>query len=212
MSFSMERRFVWYRVAKTGTRSLTNLLAEHVPDYVYLNRRDSLEDVQQTFLASEPFAFTIVRNPWSRVWSAWSDKVAEHDRRGRRKRRHEQLLEDFAPGDEELQRSISSDFPTFVRLLGTTQPYRTNVHFMAQSEILGDVRLDHVGRFERYADEVGEILTQIGLDAGSVTPGHQNRSPGSGSYSERFDDETRRIVGDLYSADIERWGYRFTEG
>lgn len=212
MSLSVERRFVWYRLAKTGTRSLTQLLADAVPDYVYLRRRDPIASAYSDFLASAPFSFTLVRNPWSRAWSAWSNKIAVGDRPGEWARASARMVANVAGDDLDLRQRISADFATFVRVLGSSLAFRNNVHFMPQTEILGDAQLDYVGRFERFGEEVRQILDLIGLPFDATRLPHANRSAGSGSYREHFDDETTQIVADLYRADIDRWGYGFEDG
>ena len=212
MSLSVERRFVWYRLAKTGTRTLTRLLADVVPDYVYLERRHPIGPTHAELLASEPFSFTIVRNPWSRAWSAWSDKVAASERTPRSAERNARILSALVGNDVEARRAVAENFAAFLRVLASTGLYLRNLHFMPQTEILGDARLDHVGRFERYVDEVRYIAGRIGLPVDEQHIPHLNRSEGNGRYRDHFDDETVRIIADLYRADIDRWDYRFEDG
>lgn len=203
ISLSVSHRFVWHRVAKTGTRSLNSLLMRNIEDYQYLQGAVEFDAEQRRLLSSPHFAFTMVRNPWSRVWSAWNNKiVGSGDESAMRKNA-------FAPGDRRRQDELAEDFALFIRLLGDSRPYRNDPHFMTQAAILGNDRLDHVGRFERYVDEVEFILDRVGLGGLGLEIPHGNRSRLSGAYAENFGGDSIRIVGELYRADIERWGYSF---
>src|SRR5262245_19376649 len=72
LTVSHERKFVWFRVAKVGTRTILNhfldrgvrLDAEHASDVHYPPRA-----------YADYFKFAFVRNPWDRLVSCWADKV-----------------------------------------------------------------------------------------------------------------------------------------
>lgn len=215
LSLSISHRFVWYRVAKTGTRSLHTMLGAHVPDYAYLDRNERLDAEQRALFRNGPFTFTIVRNPWGRLFSAWRNKVGSipselgaGEDESKWVKENLGRLRKISGDDVVLADQLCHDFSLFVRLLSGSA-LLSDRHFMPQTSILGDVRLDHIGRFERYSDEVHNILDRIGLPAGEIPILHKNRSSEGTDYRAQFDDETRRIVADLYSADIERWGYTF---
>ena len=65
-------KFVWFRVAKCGTRSTLKLLRQHVTEF----------QIEQGFNRFYPrkklldyTKFSVVRNPYTRIVSAWNDKI-----------------------------------------------------------------------------------------------------------------------------------------
>lgn len=142
------------------------------------------------------FTFTFVRNPWDRLYSAytflsrggWDDKdkawAAEH----------------LAP---------YRDFADFVRR-GLERPeVQAFMHFIPQHEFVcdrrGRVLVKHVGYFETIADDFRAICRRIGVDAELA---HTNRST-EADYRGAYDDETRAIVARVYARDIAIFGYGF---
>lgn len=142
------------------------------------------------------FTFTFVRNPWDRLYSAytflsrggWDDKdkswAAQH----------------LTP---------YRDFPDFVRR-GLGRPeIQAFMHFIPQHEFVCDRRrrvlVDYVGYFETIADDFRAICRRIGVDAELA---HTNRST-EADYRGAYDDETRAIVARVYASDITIFGYGF---
>ncbi len=204
VSFSSELGFVWYRVAKNGTRSLHSLLEAEVDDYCYLIPRQGTPEALAELLTTECFRFAFVRNPWDRLVSGWRNKIVK----GRKSDRFLTQLSDEASTDELAV--CRHDFGAFLRLLPGSRLLELNVHFQPQTEILAGVEPGFVGRFERYVPDVEHVLTTIGLEHARSSIPHRNRSSlDEPHYSSHYDDETRDMVGDLYHDDIARWGYAF---
>jgi hypothetical protein len=206
LSFSCNHSFVWYRVAKTGTRSINQIFEEEIDDYVYLTRFSARHPQERKVFNIEHFAFTIVRNPWSRSWSAWNNKIKgcdpNADNVGARR------VMSLARGDLGLARSVTESYPLFVQHLGASRLFQGDVHFMPQTSLLDGRRLDHIGRFERYAAEVEHILGRVGLADCEPKIPHINISLDGGAFLNNLDNETARILRDLYRHDVERFNYR----
>ena len=203
VSYSVEYGFAWFRTAKVGTRSLHHLLRDEVADYIYLNRVDPVPPEGLSLLAGAGYRFSIVRNPWDRLLSAWANKIRGRGHGERRVKRLGQTAE------LEAVAAALIDFPSFVRLLGESPLFENDNHFRPQAQILGSIELDFVGRFERYVESVGHALKTVGLGHLTTSLGHRNRSWHGSHYSTQYDEETRGIVARLYAADIKRWGYEF---
>lgn len=205
VSFSRNHSFIWYRLAKTGTRSLNQIFEQQVDDYVYLTRFSPRHE-QENFSDIKHFAFTLVRNPWGRCWSAWNNKIRGCDLESNNVGAKRAIS--LARGDLGLARSVTESYPLFVQHLGASRLYRGDIHFMPQTSLLKGVRLDHIGKFERYAAEVEHILGCVGLADCEINVPHNNASLDSGAFLDNLDDETARILGDLYRHDFERFSYR----
>lgn len=160
------------------------------------------------------FTFAFVRNPWSRIVSAYLYRDLEHDM-------------SFA---EFIERFLDYDD----RFLNDTR------HAMPQAEFLYDAKdnllVDYVGRFEQLAKDFGEATERMGL--GRLDLPHKNKSdnlslflrgPRSfakrtfkstfksrkedrrGHYSEYFTPELRDRVGEFYERDVRLFGYEFED-
>ena len=203
--------FVWYRVAKTGTRSLHKVLSESVEDYVYITsnkaRRHHKEAVAG-LVRSGAFSFSCVRNPWERLVSAWYDKfkrVVEDEDYLRRRLRRCKMLDPSTPA----QAFVDGDFSFFVAKLENSELYNGDVHFKPQSRLLPEHELTYLARFEHYERDIVEILKRLSLPYSPRVP-HKNATPARDQrFQNYFSPKERVTVAKLYAADIDQFGYTF---
>ena len=143
------------------------------------------------------FKFTIARNPWDRVFSAWrflrAGGMGEDDR-------------------EWAQRHLS-DYDSFrdfiLRGLGREE-IQSALHFRPQHEFVCESgsttpMVDYVGYLETLESDFQAICERLGVKA---TLPRLNAS-GNNSYRDAYDAETRAIVATRYRRDIELFGYTF---
>ena len=144
------------------------------------------------------FKFTLVRNPWDRLASAYSFLKAggmnAHDRR-------------FA--DRHLARYDT--FEEFVVDWVTAQNVTRYWHFKPQVHFLcvdgQPPRLDFVGFFENLAADFPLICQRLGVNAAL---GHLNKTQGERvNYQVLYTERMIRIVAGVYAQDIAMLGYNF---
>ena len=123
--------------------------------------------------------FTIVRNPWDRAVS-----IAAYFKRD---------VADFAKNHQRLVKSNR-----------TLAQHALPLH--RYSHLNGDRFIDLAGRFETLQEDFDALCDELKL-ARQQLP-HRNRTE-HGNYSELLDDETRRLIGEIYQRDIELFGYKF---
>jgi hypothetical protein len=141
------------------------------------------------------FKFTVIRNPWDRLVStcAWSDQK-------------------WFKGQE----LVSSEFARVVRQLyaasrnpESAQALLASTHFKPQFLYIVDRDLhplvDYVARYENLAHDWTYICSRLKLDAALPARMKSHHRP----YQEYYSDETRAMVGELYSRDISMFGYAF---
>lgn len=179
-------RFVFFPNSKVAQRSIArHLLKDRVVvrkdgPRAWARRFDRMDDATLDGI----FKFTIVRNPFDRVVSAFF------------------YLRDKCRGFE------LSEF--VVEVLGR-RGVDFDPHFDVQSDGLfhdGVLLVDHVGRFESLQDSWSEIAARIG--APTPLP-HHGRSARLPSYASYFTDEARRVVERLYRDDLANFGYAFED-
>ena len=139
------------------------------------------------------FKFTIVRNPWDRMVSIFEYRRIIHN----------------IP-DEML-------FRDYIRLLsksrGTGLFHYHGFYYSNAEYVLGDhneILVDHIGRYETRQDDLRIIAGKIQYpELGNLR--FQVGKPNRPHYSHYYDDETNKIISEMYSSDIEMFNYYFEE-
>lgn len=180
---SHKHQYAWFRVPKTGTRSLLKILEEHTDPEIN-GYRFSYEPI----MFKEYFKFSFIRNPWARVVSCYENKVI-------RKIMFEECWD--------------KDFTYFVNHVMKFDPVLCNIHIQIQSSLFPMKHLDHLAKFERYKNEFDYIVNQkLGLN---VSPPHLNKTRVV-DYRSYYNDSTRKMISKFYHKDIELGEYTFDNG
>lgn len=149
------------------------------------------------------FKFAFVRNPWDRflsLYSYFANMAPGH-------RWHQGPNIDVA---EKVKRYGS--FGRFCRGF-CTSGLDLDFHFWPQLFWIGDaqgnVLVDFVGRFEHLQADFDAVCARLGVGRTVLPRCNTSRH---GHHAPYYDPTTARIVGALYRADVEQFGYRFPEG
>lgn len=145
------------------------------------------------------FKFSFVRNPWDRIISCmrWPGHF----------------------GVRWIEEQGRLDLSRYTELFGSPITVEHDHRFSQRSDLLNDHHLpgqvylnmldeeiDFIAKFETLADDCKFIRRQLGLRKRMKI--HVNQSDRN-SYQHYYDEEARRLVGELYAGDIERFGYQF---
>lgn len=221
---SLKHRYLYYQVSKAGCTTMKWLLheIEELPPIKYLigtqreARRDmfihersnvsipsllDLDDATQEHVLSSPdfMRFTVVRNPYARLESAWRDKVRL-----------------CAPTYELYTRTIKGRLPagndprslvSFEEFVATLKPQdmaNCDPHWRLQTvQTLRDtLNFTHVGRLEGFAEIERTFVAHCGHSA-PTSKGAMNRMPSASHYDHAIADR----VYDLYREDFAAFDY-----
>lgn len=180
--------FVWFRVAKAGTRSTFNAL-----------RAAKLEfEIENGFRMRVPpdawpdhLRFTFVRDPNARLVSAWRDKIVRGGAGSGIK--DAALLEELA------------EFGRFVDWVLSQDPERINIHFRPQS-MLVPRNVDFIGRVESFDADFQHLFGRLGLGDLPEVP-HHNRSTWANLPDPVVAPTQREGLNRYFSDDFRRFGY-----
>lgn len=197
VSICVDQRFIWYRVAKVATRSIYSHLKRHV--------RLECDHAHDVLLPlnryTDFFKFGFVRNPWDRVVSCWSSKVARANRLN---------------GVDEATWHRIRPFPAFVRWLADQDLEAGDLHYRQQCRLIDLSVVDFVGRFESFAADYAAVCRRLDIPLDGLAhenaSGRADHSPsdgGIGAYREFYTDALAEAVGRLYRKDVQIFGYRY---
>lgn len=216
MLYDPARRFIFIHIWKTGGESVTAALRGACPVYFsnrYVNKAIRLapgpasallgwkarlvagqhftaEEIRQVMPPADfdsAFKFAFVRNPWD--WQVSNYFYA---------------LQTKAHGQHAILHELGS-FDAYIR-------YQYEQNAPSQSSFLDDKAgnrlVNRVGRFERLAEDFEAICKEIGVAASLP---HLNASTRARDWRSYYTDETRALVGELFRADIDAFGYSWDE-
>ena len=188
LTISHHNRFVWFRVAKVGTRTVMR----------HLRHSDLVLDVQHPgFIRYMPkhyrdyFKFAFVRNPWDRLVSCWKDKVVGGNL--------------FRFDNQEILRM--QNFEQFVGFVESQDLNTADRHLRLQSALIDHENLDFLGRMENFEQDLGVVLERLGINGGRI--GRRNASNDRRPYQRYYTAELAKRVGRIYAPDTDRFGYSF---
>ena len=132
------------------------------------------------------FKFTFVRNPFSRMISAWIYL-------GTQKTFNEFVKEFLAKIKVNNKETYISNSPQF----------HVSSYFSSKFHIQD---MNYIGRTETLQEDLNIVCDKIGIPPKKLP--HKNTTEHK-HYTEYYDDETRQIVAEKYAKDIEYFGYEF---
>jgi len=141
------------------------------------------------------FVFSVVRNPWDRLVSAYT--YFKSGGRG-------------FPNDKAMQRTLSP-FKTFAGFCESISPEliaqwtKIVPHFLPQV-YWSDPRIDKVCRFENIKEDFAEVCSHI--ETGGVPLLRRNVSDHA-RYTEYYDSSSQEKVAKIYNSDIQTYNYKF---
>lgn len=200
-----DRGFIYFRIPKAANSTVAATLFPSDQDEVAADtakrafaRASDLTRQEVVELRRRFFLFTVVRDPYSRLASAYLHKV----RNGIKARR--QVVQNYRCGNPD-----EVSFLEFCRFLAEGGRC-LNPHWYRQVDLIpcGVERLHYVGRVESLDEALAHITARIG---GGLCGRVRNvRGHGTGSAEklrELYCAETLAIVRQLYLADFAAFGY-----
>jgi len=188
ITISSEKKFLWFRVAKVGTRTILNVLKK---SNVTLDAEHAYELHYPEVVYDDYFKFAMVRNPWDRLVSCWKNKVVRKNM--------------FRFTDEKRDRM--KEFKNFVEYVSTLDIKKCDQHIRLQSELIDLNNVDYIGRFENFDKDLKYILNILDIEVTEIEK--KNVSNCNKNYKEYYDDELRDKVAKIYSKDIMLLSYSF---
>jgi len=143
------------------------------------------------------FKFTFVRNPWDRLYSAYSYLKGGGWDENDKKWAALNLVE-------------VNSFSDFVLKWFSTEKLMSHIHFWPQSKFICDKNdkpiIDYLGYFENLSDDFSHVIKTMNLPEKTLK--HTNSSKRV-SYREVYTQEMIGKIAHIYKQDIDNFGYTF---
>ncbi len=185
---------------------------------------DSRQPISDAITDHSAFAFTVVRNPYSRILSSFFDKIAGIQRNGQRYRSNmvPMLTQKYGidvEGDFD-QIAMFRRFLLFARdTIRFRKPMDPDIHWSSTSGhvstfIHGGGRYDAILRTEDFNDGMADVLSKIKVankvDLGNVPRFNESADHGpkrAFPVEDYFDDLAQHLVYEIYKRDFRVFGY-----
>lgn len=165
----------------------------------------SISDYELIFSREEfekYFKFAFVRNPWDRLYSAYTfmKKGGRHAGDQRWAERH------LLPYD---------DFESFVEGWVTPENVQLSTHFRPQSDYLlsatGENSVDFIGTFENLISDFNAVKQRLGIDTELLSLNTTKAEPTlkKVNFRDHYTPKMRQIVTNVYAKDIGLLNYTF---
>ncbi len=203
-----KKHLVWCRIAKTASKSTVATLSEsrayrYIKDsinnhVVYVPEKQVLTVLELEDLAkininiNDCYIFTIVRNPYDRVLSGWNYHSSFHES----KNTHISFLSRLknppqCPKDKNAKPDKYSSWIHFTKSMTESISYN------------GQMRANHIIKFENYESEFVDFCTQIGLNISST----HHFNVGIDCSDRNFSSEEIDEINKLFAEDFENFNY-----
>lgn len=169
----------WPFADVSGTRGKLHKLNNLIPAKI---RKNAIEKQFNSY-----FKFGFVRNPWDRIVSLYFRK-------------------------EGIKMSDRMTFDEFVNWIQNSSD--TSVHTSVHKNQLdwftdedGKVAADFIGKFENLEEDYEIVFKKLGIN--KKLPHINKRNANNKHYTEYYTPETRDIIAEKFSVDIEYFGYEY---
>ena len=171
---------------------------------------DVVPELAEEALQSQSFfRFCFVRNPFSRLFSAWQSKILLHEPYFLVNFKDARLPE-FSRA--ESWQAVRQSFQRFVYYVYETDyPKFSDAHWAAQCNLVfsGKIKYDLVGRTESFAADIRPFFAHLkrhGVPAGTLSPQYSN--PGIfRDWRWFYDQDTAALVRTMYDDDFREFNY-----
>lgn len=181
ISYDFKHKAIWFRVYKTGTRTIDHRLKNDSSgfEYIYSSEVGYLPSRYKDY-----FKFSFVRNPLTRFESCWKDKVLRQNY--------------FNFNDKEWNKMKDLDY--FIEWVKTLNISKCDEHLRSQSSLIDLENIDFVGKFENFEEDFRIVADKIRL--GEYETNQLNSTTSSAS---KLTEENVKTLKQIYQVDFKNF-------
>lgn len=216
VNWSEKNRLIYVETPKVGCTSIKKILQyneldcdeSRLPSDVHEREQSPLKSPNadeagfvRRLASSEYFTFTFVRDPITRVLSAYLDKIVAQPG-------------EVTPAQREMGIDPAERIPTFaefIEMVHRQRPFDMNVHWAPQAFLLGidKVQYDYIGRFECFNQSIEHLVARRGLKLppSAMRHGRAHATNASDLLGRHYTNAALERVREIYHDDFRYLGY-----
>lgn len=151
------------------------------------------------------FRFSVVRNPFERILSCYLSKIA----RPMPQRARIQSIRQGIPLEAASHLTEAVSFKEFLETIATQSIRDMDIHWRPQADqlLLGVVKYDFIGRYERLGDCLGYLKARFFPKSAVMIPGASNATNSASLLHQHYDAGCIELVRNIYADDFAILGY-----
>ena len=200
-------KYLYVKISKSASSSITNALKSiSVNDSYEKCGHYHIQDLTND-ITKDYYKFSAVRNPYSRLVSRymWAKKTPVH-----RQYFKNLTFKEFAIGGHERTpmavRWVRGDAPMLRDMLSSSGFFDNQLDWLVDND--GNIIADEIMKVESLQNDFDKVCDNINIPRTCIS--HVNKTAHD-HYTEYYDDETREIVSEYLSKDINYFNYKFGE-
>jgi len=199
------QKITYYRIIKNASIMLSHWFRGLVGEYNRLNFNEGIPvDIQDGLLyLSEVkreghFTFTVVRNPWARIYDAYKDLSIMRDEKAKK-----ELMELNGWKTWPSFEQFVLDLDKFVTWSIDNWKGEKSITVTPQVELI-DTDIDLIAQYETMVEDLQPVIDMFGVDY-PLVPYYGDIH----EYRQHYTEETKDIIAKFFKKDIEKWNYNF---
>ncbi|ULO01691.1 sulfotransferase family protein [Campylobacter sp. RM5004] len=211
LNISSKYKYIYFETPKVACSTIKRTLQEledihNVPrsphDKINSPLKSPLDIESGVEIFDEYFKFSFVRNPYTRILSCYLQKFCNDNLETRLK-----FLSKL-----NINKDIKLSFNDFLKALKDIPYKKYDIHYMPQYLLLGggNLKLDYIGKFERFDIDFQNILFKIiGVNNLSISNIIWHKTNANTLIDNYLDDESIKMINEIYSNDFLNYDYSF---
>ena len=215
---SFQFKYIYVQTPKVGCSTIKSSLQKlelldhaNILDHKFIHNRNyspllkpsQVQNLHLLFERPDFFKFCFVRNPYTRILSAYLDKIV------RNKRAKIQILRRHRKSYFRKDRFVS--FTEFVKIISKIPPEQKNSHWREQfyESMWSKINYDFVGNFEEIEDDLTKVLAHVSNGSfTNLSPKNHHGTNASSKLLDYYTQESLDLVNAIYLKDFEAFGYK----
>jgi len=174
----------------------------HDREFSPLVRPSQVKNLDRFIYNHQPFKFCFVRNPYTRLLSAYLDKIQQTTP-------IKQNLIDFI--EKKYSKTVDTiDFEFFVEVVCEQRPKQMNPHWRTQyyQTLNNQISYDFIGKFENFDEDFLTILRKIDSKAETfISHWKRHATNANESLADYYNPDLIKKVKEKFAIDFEFFGY-----
>ena len=221
VNISLKYKYIYVETPKAGCSTIKDTLQRMELDYPELIR-ENFEDIhvreysplirpaqtcgfERLLSDNDFFVFCFVRDPYTRLLSAYLDKIVKH------KKLRKDILISLGYDSSDPNRNVS--FREFVDVVCEQSVLQMNPHWRVQyyQTFQDNINYDFIGKIENFNEDCTNVFSRIRKDYANFYRSElRHATKSTNLFRQFYDNDLKEKVYNKYEIDFDHFGYKKT--